>query len=386
MTPPQPIPICLSHESAVLFWRAVREGHIPLPEPITPADLPKRFTAGIRGIRVLDLSPIGLRATTDGFLASWQPHAITKTIRRSDGFLRIPAIEVRPNGLALPSNTPTPLHVMVRESPHRHRHPAIRPHLMPRDLPAGSFCQVSDTIYVTSPELSFVQTCLRDRLLPNIELLAEWCGSYALGPRGVSCTFHTGSLMTPDSLRAFIAGLGHGIEGVRAARQALAWVAAPLRSPRETEVFLILVLPPRLGGYGIARPQVNARAAAKDGGFADEELFEYEVDLLWPGKLVILEYDGEDEHESSPQKVAWDKERRSELAARGYTVIVITKRDLASREALERKIAQLARALGIKLPSFDEETHPAEAQAHQALFDWLFNPRHDHLPFGFGYA
>ena len=105
------------------------------------------------------------------------------------------------------------------------------------------------------------------------------------------------------------------------------------------------------------------------------------VDLVWKDKKVVLEYDGFDDHEKDPAKVAEDKERRSVLAALGYTVIVMTRRDLESETAFRSKAAQVAFALGVELPVFDWR----EAQAHTALFNWLTNPYHDHMPFGCGY-
>ena len=161
----------------------------------------------------------------------------------------------------------------------------------------------------------------------------------------------------------------------------LPWVAEGLASPRETEVYLLLVLPARLGGFALPAPFVNQQIPLVGTAFASltDHLF-FIADLLWPWANLILEYDGSEDHESTTQQIASDKERRSILAAMGYTVIVISRHDLDSLARFERKVRQIAIALGM---CFEEIG--VDNAARRTLFNWLFDATHDHVPFGYGY-
>ncbi|MBP3893521.1 MAG: DUF559 domain-containing protein [Atopobiaceae bacterium] len=162
----------------------------------------------------------------------------------------------------------------------------------------------------------------------------------------------------------------------------MAWVADMLASPRESEAYLFATLPRKSGGFNLPRPSANVKVHVKGTTAENLTAKEYfKVDLMWEDKKVVLEYDGIDDHEKDPAKMAEDKERRSVLAALGYTVIVMTRRDLESEWTLRSKMAQVALALGTELPVFDAQ----EARTHAVLFKWLTNPFHDHMPFGCGY-
>ncbi|MCR4871207.1 MAG: hypothetical protein K5859_07920, partial [Atopobiaceae bacterium] len=86
---------------------------------------------------------------------------------------------------------------------------------------------------------------------------------------------------------------------------------------------------------------------------------------------VIFEYDGEFDH-STRDRVARDKERRSVLASMGFTVVVGTKDSVAEEAAFRRKMAQVFKALGIRMPSFRKE----ELAAQESLRRTIFNPSH----------
>lgn len=371
--------LVLSHSTALLYWRAVREGRLPQPIALPDTAIPSTTVTGLSQIPG-DLQHLGIYLGKQGAPALYE----TKEVRIGQATRTQTTSMLVPLGLALPEGKPTPLHVLTSHDARRHATPALVAHLMTRTLPAGSLCRISDQLMVVCPELAFVQSCLPARDLPNIELALELCGSYALATRGLKCVFDCPPLTSVQSLRAYLARLGRFL-GSSAARRALELCMDGMASPRETEVYLLVVLPPAAGGFGLPRPLVNHEVKVRE--TAAEVLASegcYRVDLAWQlpdGRYVVLEYDGSDEHDVDPAKVLADKERRSVLAAMGYTVIVIAKRDLASVPALRVKMAHVCMALGRELPVFS----PEERAAQEALLSWLGNPRHDHVPFGCGY-
>lgn len=346
-----------------------------MPTACELTSVPETCATTLSQLSKLDLSPLGITLTNKGALATIRSTCIDLPLVGGDA-KRVEMLE--PEGIALSPGALTTLHVATSTPSSRRVHPAIKTHLMSRSLPEGALYLDAAGILVTSPELTFTQVCLPTHDLPNIELLLEWSGTYALRPHGLPCLHHTQPLLQRDHLESAITHMSKTI-GIPAAKRALEWLGPTMASPRETELYLLVVLSVQSGGYGFARPIANTMIPVR--GTAAESLTSashYLVDLLWPDERVVLEYDGLDDHERTPTQAAADKERRSVLAALGYRVMVVTKRDFTSSSQLDKKMNQLAMALGIPLP----DCSTAERASRESLLRWLCNPQHDHLPFG----
>ena len=365
----------LGYETALLFWRAVHEGRLPAPQPIDARSVGPEAVVGCRALKEIDLAPLGVLLSSGGVLAQYDERTIDWGSRKEDEAKR----GLVPAGIATLPGVPAPLHVLASGAKRYGTHACLKVHLVAGTLPAGSFYRVSDSIVVTSPELTFLQTCHKTRDLPNIELALELCGAYALHPAALPCRFDVAPVLTRERLERYVSCVGHRW-GVQAVRRVLPWVRDGFASPRETELYLLLALDEESGGYGLTLPAVNEADDADD---LPPGSAQYIADLVWKanGRVVVVEYDGFEEHERSAKKVAEDKERRSEMAARGEAVIVVTKRDLQSETTFAKKAAQIMRALEIDAEAAQTE----QSDARSALFRWLSNPQHDHLPFGYGY-
>ncbi len=70
----------------------------------------------------------------------------------------------------------------------------------------------------------------------------------------------------------------------------------------------------------------------------------YRLDLAYPRRRVVVEYDGYDAHERSPEQREHDRERRQWLRDHGWTVIVIRRGGFTGPE-LDRWIRRLQDAL-----------------------------------------
>lgn len=372
--------LVLGFDTALLFWRAVHEDRMQRPTPTGYKRLPDHCATSLAQISRIDLTPLGIRMTDEGIVSQYSDALVNWGSTIGAGHTE-PQMRPMPRGVGLYPGTIAPLHVMTSSRHERNAYRSVKTHLLTQGLPAGSLYRITDDILVVSCEMAFVQCCQGGRDLPHIELALELCGTYSLMTASLPCLFERKPVTSVERLTQFLSDCGR-MPGVRGARNALTWISDMLASPRESEVYLYVTLPRKSGGFGIERPSVNVVVPVK--GTRAENLTNepfYRVDLIWEDKKVVLEYDGLEEHEKDPEKIAADKERRSVLAALGYTVIVMTKRDLKSKDDLRKKMAQLAYALGVRLPTFDQK----EAKAHGALFGWLNNPLHDRMPFGCGY-
>ena len=340
-----------------------------MPQVTSLTQVPPGCATSLYEIRRIDFSQLGIVFTDRGIFPQYVAAPTSEQPARRRGIVTA--------GLSCPSKQPMPLHVLTGNPAQRNGRTSVTTHLLRGAVPSGSFYRVSDSLLVASPELTYLHSCMNNRILPNIELALEWCGTYALRANGQSCKFDIKPLTSVKALQVFIEKIRYP-RGGPAARAALKWAQDGMASPRESELFLIVVLPADQGGYAFPIPLVNAKIpldGTDSSSLSDSEF--YRADLLWKEKRVILEYDGHEDHEVNPEQIVADKERRSVLAVLGYQVIVVTKRDLQNAKLLERKMTQLALALGIHIPYRDE----ARWSTHHALFSWLCNPAHEHLPF-----
>ena len=368
----------LGFQTAALYWRAVKRGTLPYPQPLDLQELPDTCVHGLRDALDVDLSPLGLRLHDDGLASTLH---LQREQLPADGH-SMTIVRLAPDGIAAPVGEAAPLHLLVPRSSQRARQHGLVTHVVSGTLPPSSLYRVSDSIAVSSPELTCLHLMRGARALPLIELLCEWCGLYALGPYGGNCAYKRPPVTDLSLLHEFVSQ-ARAIRGHSSLEQVLSHVGERLASPRETEFFLMLTLPPNLGGFGLPIPAVNQQIPLKATSFAHLSAHDYfEADLIWPEAWLVVEYDGFDDHERTAAQIAADKERRSVLAAMGYTVVVVTKRDIVRMQALERKAGQIATALRTQLPVFG----PDELEAHERLFGWLFDATHDHMPFGSGYC
>lgn len=143
------------------------------------------------------------------------------------------------------------------------------------------------------------------------------------------------------------------VHGAGLLRATLPFVIENLRSPKEADVFLLLCLPARLGGFALPRPLSNYAidvSWVRDGFFAGWT--SCEVDLFWGQARLVVEYDSWDHHdERGQEKLEHDRERADALRAMGFTVVTIRRNDLYSPRLFRAKAEEVANSLGGELPA-----------------------------------
>lgn len=235
------------------------------------------------------------------------------------------------------------IHILVPRRKDLRHMKGIKTHLCSRELPAESFWDLGDDIYLVTPERCFLEAAMRG--VDQERLMAfgmELCGTYSLA-YGNEDGFANGTQLTYASrLVAYLRRYRH-VRGIAKARRAMACVVDGADSPRETATCLALTMSTFQGGYGIARPFMGEPIVPKDSQRELCSQSHYLADMLWKKPKLIVEYDGG--HHDEPARAAKDKRRRSELAALGYTVIVVNNDDVESHSRFDQKAAQVSRCL-----------------------------------------
>jgi very-short-patch-repair endonuclease len=110
-----------------------------------------------------------------------------------------------------------------------------------------------------------------------------------------------------------------GARGIRRLRRALDLVDAGAESPQETRLRLVLIR------GGLPRPVTQIPVADEWGRVRRR------IDMGWPEWMVGIEYDG-DQHWSNPEIHESDIDRLEFLAARGWTIVRVSARQLRYRQ------------------------------------------------------
>lgn len=157
-----------------------------------------------------------------------------------------------------------------------------------------------------------------------------------------------------------------GLNGAKPARRLTPYILAGAASPRETQLVLHLCLPYRMGGYGIAYPQLNPRIdlpAHVQRLTGNSVLF---PDLFWPDKHIAVEYDSDKWHTGS-SRIANDARRRNIFAHLGITEICVTKREFNDLIAFDKTARILSRRLRHRVHPRSEEFDSKQMKLRKKL-------------------
>lgn len=259
-----------------------------------------------------------------------------------------------PAGLEIYRPKGAPLEVLVTAKDQRAKQPrGSRIHLAQNlaDLPA--FVKV-DGIYVASPELVFVQMASSMSFTEALLFAYYLCGDY----RPSEVRFATGNqaLTSVDKLTAFLDALPP-TWGKKRAQSVLRYVIDGSNSPQESRLAIVIVLPPRRGGFGLMHPTLNTPVpgTTKTG------------DLCWLDHKLILEYDSNENHQSV-QSLNADSIRRAKIELAGYHVISVTSQQLRSLEYLNDLGKLVASNLNAPLRIRSAQFSQAQRKLHHELF------------------
>ncbi len=283
------------------------------------------------------------------------------------------------------SDSPLPLDVLVGSDWARTISPMINNHIDSHAFPHGSFVKIKQGLYVSSPELCFLQMANQLELIQLIKLGFELCGSYRLDDaifetvakcEIISCDMRRGfrpeiPLTTVRRLSAYISKM-KGARGIKKASRAMRFLVGGSASPAETTLTMMLSLPYMLGGFKLPTPSLNVRIDISRVARKTTAREFYVCDLFWPNKKVAVEYDSDAFHAKSEQ-ISQDATRRNALFFSGITVITVTRRQLKSSIEMRRVAHLLSRLLAKRLLYRDPEFTEKHMMLRKSLLkDWHF--------------
>lgn len=218
-----------------------------------------------------------------------------------------------------------------------------RPHKC-RYAVIGDYLSFGNGIYVSSPELTFLQCA--EMLSPQelVMLGFELCGTFA-SPDGEFS--RTKPICSKQKLNAYVSEHA-GERGTGKARRALPYIADNSASPRESQLTALLCMPQKWGGYGFPLPCLNPKVGLDPKQRRVLGKSHLYCDLLWESSKLAIEYDSDAFH-AGATKINDDSLRRNILRATGITVIDITNAQLKNAEALHEIAIQIDCCSGSRL-------------------------------------
>lgn len=226
-----------------------------------------------------------------------------------------------------------PVHVAVPNHIKRSRSETAVFHRLQNPLPDYSFHKVSDSIFIASPELCFIQAAA-ELSVPELVLLAnELCAIYIKDETEEFGQRRRDPVTTTNSISAYINKAGQ-IRGIQKARTAIRYALDRSNSPLESRLAVLATLPLSWGGYGLLKPELNAEIILKKRAADYLGRTSCFCDMVWKKQRIILEYDSNLTH-LAPRQHARDKKRATALSMSGYKVISATADNIRNFSSIE---------------------------------------------------
>ena len=267
-----------------------------------------------------------------------------------------------------------PIDILVFSAEERRLSKQVACHVWGVAIPPRAFYRVGQ-MYVSSPEFVFLQMAPQLSVAQLVALGCELCGTYVLLPQGAT---HASSLdehptrLAPltniDKLSAFVER-AKGARGRAKAIRALRYVIEGSRSPMETMVYLLLCLPPKLGGYGFPKPVMNESIELDDEGRAIANRRFCEGDLCWRDGMLDIEYHG-DVHVGAANMKS-DVGRELGIEHMKWRVITVTSPQVFDIDQFETVAKEAAVRIGKRLFGRVLGRIPARQALHEELSSWM---------------
>lgn len=226
-----------------------------------------------------------------------------------------------------------------------------------------AFCRVADGVYVSSPELCFIQLGCALSFHELVRAGSVLCGCFRIDPSENGKLRERSRLTTKRRMEAFVRA-NPGLPGIKNVRRALPWLVEGAASPPEVFLAMVLGMPFRFGGFQVEGLMANRRLVPTQKAQALARRATLVPDLLLPDTRLAIEYDSTAEHASSRQ-LSRDAQKRLALEADGYKVVTVTTRQLADRAALRGIAEQIYEHVGRRLRPQSQFFDARQAQLFQ---------------------
>ena len=271
---------------------------------------------------------------------------------------------------------PQPYHVLAPSRECQRASQTLKPHIWSRPLPHGTFVQLSDEVYLSSPPFLLLQLATELEFAQVITTALEFCGIYTLF-NPWSCEFESTdpSEKTYDFISGIppitsVAKIGRFLQGCRDQRghreteKILQYVIDDSGSPMETAAYMLACMPKRYGGYGLPKPQFNPLVrVATSGGSRYRR-----PDLYWEGRSVDVEYNSDLIHIAKSAYYK-DAQRQVELVAAKVKVLPLTRNDIMNISNFDAFMFGLEKVLGVRRYAFPKNWTARRSALRAVVFN-----------------
>ena len=262
---------------------------------------------------------------------------------------------------------PKPFHIMVPERSLRNHGKDFTCHLMPRNLPRGSFMELTDFLQIISPELCFALAA-NYLSIPELAVLAcDLCGIYAFDEYDEFGQINRKPITTVDKISKYV-NKAKNLSGIKKARTAIAFALDRSNSPVESKLAVTAILRYLYGGYSYEHPILNYYVSLPEQIARTVKREQFCCDMVWPEKKVIVEYDSDLAH-LSKDRFYKDKKRTMALSAAGYTILNITKDAFHNFYSIDDQFLMIGNTLGKKIK---HQYFDASLEQRQELINKFF--------------
>ena len=321
--------LIISHFSAADFWRRV------YPTDRAPANPVSIYNANSFAIKSDDVWQLAPQWVTPSFL---KPEA---------GLLHVLS-------LANVKSCRTKTHVV---------------HTCLSALPSGSLYELSDDVFICSPEYVFLQLAQSLDLAQLVAYGYELCGTYGFdetAERGIRV--RKMPLITKSQLSHYIDS-AQGMRGCKRAREALRYIVEGSASPMETVCSILVSFPYRFGGYSLPTLQINTEIDVPPALWVLCPQMHCVADFRIPKKQFVIEYLGEYDHSKNTSMHA-DRGRTVALREMGFEVLELSATQVWSLAAFEIVAKRISKVSGKRIRSGEFGATKARINLRKFLHSW----------------
>ena len=261
-----------------------------------------------------------------------------------------------------------PVHIAVPKIMNRVKSDEIIYHVMSKRVSPESFQKVAEGVFISSPELCFLQAAAELPIHQLVQLANNLCAMYILDPYEDYGQRRREPITSVDDIRKYLQGI-HRFLNIQNAKVAIRYALDHSNSPMESNLATLALLPWRYGGYNLKAPKLNLDVNLSETGAEHLGRETICCDMVWVDEKVVLEYDSNLAH-LSPDQHAKDKKRITALSLSGYQVISVTANEVRSFRAVEELFLRVRKALGMKTNPERVETN--FEQRYDVVHDIMF--------------
>lgn len=348
----------ITHDSAIDYWRALRLAWSDAGQGAVELGAGSDAGTGLAYARVKSLEHAA--------------HTRREIARALSSSVLMSVLPSKWGGLfdpARPEDAPA-LDIAVASASERSGSVHVRSHVMTGAIPAWAYCRDErcPDVRVASPEMCLVQVAASMSVAQLALLAYEFCGAYACLPG--SCGGDGGHAMAPtdtacppgathlysvrpltsvDVMRRHLRALNpsNGTMAAKALR-ALEWVLDGVASPLQAMCAVQLIMPARLGGFGLPRMLLNPPIGPRGEVVPEGNVSAWvHPDMYWPSRCLAVELDGE-QFRCGESRRSTDQRRQEALEASGVRLMRLPYERFASVDRFHVFARELAAALGAR--------------------------------------